>query len=970
MATQSIQPIPYKNLWCSSENYGAGGQSRRLVDITREYSDQTIIWQGMVYAEARKIAERNNSQRVVDIGAGAGKKLITYFNDIDLELLQVDFTDNREKQNDVQTPEFFRANFEDVLDLERFSKRLSDNIPTTFIFSDVIEHLDDPRFILRVLRSLLKNNPDNRLILSTPDRDRIDGKGSSSLPDNPTHVRQWTAPELKQALSSGCFVVENIKHIPENQFDHLDRTILVELSCSEESHRIALAEMHLPSPSDHLVITTEHSKAQYTGGIGTYYQVSEDVTGLARTVLFVGGHGIPFDWAEFCTNNNWMHMSSMCGKFNATHHEVCNYRHDDILEATLAVIFLYDQIKLIEYQDFSGIGAVIAQAKRAHLIPESVCLLAYAHGSHLYLDNAAEAINRYRSLEIDVRERLAMELADVVAFPSIFLRDLYIETGKLEIKNYQIQPYPIQISDSPVIDTQYSKIDTLIFYGKHSKQKGYFDFCDAVVSLLNDSTKLCSHQIKKIVVLGSTSPDPRLFDLTGVEVSYGVFSHREVIEILEDLSKNSLVILPYKGDNHPLSLFEVISSGSQLLAYRAGGIPEQIPQELHEKILCDPNIADLVEGIEQAINFSFWDRCSLIRDTKVLTSEKYKIHSNEYKKFIDSLKVSIDRPQIKNNGDITIIMPNYNGVKTYLEDAFSGIVNSFRRPDKVIVIDDSSSQKNYGILKEFIDHSENLPIEVIRNSQNLGLAQTRNIGLDQCVTEYICAHDNDNILLNRFLQLACNAMDLDPTIDAVTCWTRAFNDGDNWQSRETTTIDYSFRPVGSDIGMGLTNNVFGDAMAVYRTSTLREFGGWDGSSKAMWEDWQLFLKFAANGKKILVIPKELILYRVRKNSMLRTYPEFDAWMRIANAIPSVPDNNRFGMIRAVSQPDWKHYKAENERLFHETKLLYSEVQRLTVIEQSWSWRIMKRFISILSRFPRLRATLKYIGRHVAKIIRR
>lgn len=988
---EQLNCVPYTNVWCPSRNFGAGGKLRRLVDITRAYSDQGVVWQDAVYAEARKIAERTGAQRIVDIGSGGGQKLNTFFKDLSLHLIQVDWADNRERILDVELPEFVQANFEDVLDIEILGKKFSDSIPTLFIFSDVIEHLEDPRPLLRVLRVLLKRHPSNRLVLSTPDRDRIDGKYSTSLPDNPTHIRQWTLPELKLALEAGCFVIEAINHIPDNQFDDYDRTVLVELSCNEEAHRKALAAMSLPAPSDHLVITTEHASALRTGGIGTYYQLAEKITEKRRLVLFVGGHGLPEEWAQFCGSQGWMHVSPLNGRADANYREICNYQHHDILEATLSAIFLYDQVKLIEYQDYCGIGALIAQAKHARLIPKNICLLAYAHGSHLYLDNASEEINRGRELEIDIRERISMELADVVAFPSSFLRELYLETGQLAIKDHVLQPYPISLSNSKIVDTDYSKITTLVFYGKHSKQKGYFDFCDAVVELLSDRANNCAHQIKKIVILGSVSPDNRLFNLPGIEVSCGIYQHSEVISLLDSLSKCSLVVLPYKGDNHPLSLFEVMSSGSQLLAYCAGGLPEQIPHALHDKLLCNPNAQDLAKGIEKAINLSFWDRCCLIRDTKELTTQNYKIHSESYKKFIDQLKISPDIIQPAKSGDITVIIPNYNGTRSYLEDAFFGIRNSFRRPDHIFVIDDCSTQHNYDILKNVVEKANDLPIEVIRNHKNLGLAATRNIGLDSCATEYICAHDNDNILLNRFLQLACRIMDADQTIDAVTCWTRAFHDGDEWQSAHTTTIDFSFRPIGSDIGLGLTQNVFGDAMAVYRTSTLKQFGGWDGTSKAMWEDWQLFLKLAANGRKILVIPKEMILYRVRKNSMLRTYPEFDAWMRIVQTLPAIPDNNRFGLIRALVQPNWRQFQTENERLSSEIQRLCSEserlsseiqelhsdndiflgeMQRLSMIERSWSWRIVKRPLAMLAKFPRIRGVLKFVGRRAAKLFRK
>ncbi len=827
--------------------------------------------------------------------------------------------------------------------------------------------MDDPRIILRILRSLLKRNPDNRLVLSTPDRERIDGKHSSSVPDNPTHIRQWTASELERALISGCFIVESIKHVPENQFDDLNRTILTELSCNEEAHHKALAAMNLPAASDHLVITTEHSRAQKTGGIGTYYEISEHSTGMPRLILYVGGAGLPEHWSEYCGKEGWMHVAALNGRADATYNEVSSINHHAILDAVFTVIFLYDQIKLIEYQDYLGIGSVVAQAKRAGLIPNSIFILAYAHGNHLYLDNAAGEINRFRPLENDVRERISLELADLVAFPSVFLRDLYLNIGQLKISNHVLQPYPIELSNDAIVDTDYSKVSTLVFYGKHSKQKGYFDFCEAVVQLLSKKTNNCTHQIKKVVILGSVEPDPRLFEFPGVEINYGIFPHNEVIDLLHKLSKSSLVVLPYKGDNHPLSLFEVMSSGSQLLAYRAGGLPEQIPQELHDKLLCNPNAEDLAQAIETAVGLSFWDRCCLIRDTKVLTTKRYEAHSQQYRNFIESLKVSSDHPIPQTCGGVSVIIPNYNGERHYLEDALFGIRNSFRRPDAIFIIDDCSTDRSFEILSDVSAETTDLPIRVLRNPTNKGLAGTRNVGLSQCTTEYVCAHDNDNILHNRFLEIACRIMDLNPSIDAVTCWTRGFSDGDDWQAEHTTTLDYSYRPIGPDIGLGLTQNTFGDAMAVYRTATLKKIGGWDASSKSMWEDWQLFLKLTANGHNILVIPKELILYRVRKNSMMRTYPEFNGWMRISNTLPMIPDNYRFGLLRALVLPDWRAFSSENNYLTVEVHRL---TDRLNLIENSWTWRISKQLIALLSKFPRLRAVLKFGGRNVAKVLRR
>jgi hypothetical protein len=84
---------------------------------------------------------------------------------------------------------------------------------------------------------------------------------------------------------------------------------------------------------------------------------------------------------------------------------------------------------------------------------------------------------------------------------------------------------------------------------------------------------------------------------------------------------------------------------------------------------------------------------------------------------------------------------------------------------------------------------------------------------------------------------------------------------------------------------------------------VKEFGGWDESSKAMWEDWAFYLKLTSAGKKIAVIPKIGVLYRVRAESMLRTYDVWPAMRRLANNMTGLPryENYRLqAMMRSYS----------------------------------------------------------------------
>lgn len=978
-----------------------------MVDISRVYSDHTVIWQESVYEEARAVAEKVGVSRIVDIGVGAGRKLVTAFSDFPADLLQVDWADNRERPDGAETPPFFQANLEDAYDLDALRLELDRPEPTLMILSDVIEHLDDPRLLLRVLRATLRKNPSNRLIISTPDRERIDGKGTQSIPDNPTHIRQWTINEFEFMLKASGFRVEAINLAPENKFDKFNRTVIAQVSCDDEFYAGFLAHHELPPSADHLVITTEHSHALRTGGIGTYYQLAEEHSGNKRLTLYCGGAGLPDDWNNFARKAGWMHCADICGRGSESLAAILNVNHHEILEATLLVLFLYDQVRLIEYQDYMGIGVHVAQAKRARLLPASVFVMAYAHGNHLYLDNAAGAISKERELAVDLRERLSVELADCVIFPSKFLENLYLNIGGFKPRRHASQPYPIRLPKTELIETDFGKISTLVFYGKHTEQKGYYDFCDAVLELFrNQNYAATATQIKKIVILGSTNPDERLLKIPNVEVTFGIFSRIEVVNKLKKLSPHSLVIMPYKGDNHPLSTFEVIDSNSQLIAYRAGGIPEQLPEELHEYALCDPNHKALAAAIHKNVNIQFWERCELIKRARASTAWQYDHHGANYLNLIESFK-NFELREAAEHGNVSLIVPNYNGSAGYLDDAIVGMRNSFKKPSEIFFVDDCSTADNFDVLIEKGKNIEGLKTHVLRNEVNLGLSGSRNVALNQVSTKYVCAHDNDNILLNRFLDISCRILDENPEVDVVTCWTIAFNDGDIWQADSTTTLKYRYRPIGPDIGLGLKDNTFGDAMAVYRTSTLKEVGGWDQSTKALWEDWQLFLKLAALGKQIWVIPKEMILYRVRPSSMLRTYPKFNGWLRIANALPSLPSNQRFGMMRALLTPEWQvvterwsltHQvntlgdqvnilgdqvnilRAENARYQSDLERLRAvdqhaatmslELARLRAIESSTTWRASRRLHRWVENHPFVQRILRVLAKGMAFLVRK
>lgn len=662
------------------KNFGAGGEARILVETDRHYSDQTVIWQQEVYAFARDVLDRTGAGRVVDFGAGAGHKFIDAFKGCSVERFQVDWDDRREAVVEVGSPEesvFLLADFEDPSDLERLAIRLADGPPTVFLLSDVIEHLSDSRPLLAVLRRLLRGDSRNRLIISTPDRERVDGLASTRAPDNLGHVRQWTLNEFGLALCSAGFEIHQIGHVPQNNFDRLSRTIACEVSCSEESYAGFLTKFGLPAASDHVVITSEHSNCVKTGGIGTYHRLVREVAGLQPIYLFAGSFGIPDEWRQFIRSQGWLHVAEFCdGTAPAD-----TLNPDDILKAVRHILFIYDRVRLIEYQDYHGIGARVAQAKRAGLIAPTVTVIADAHGSHFYLENAAGDLDSGRGLQVYAYERISLEQADAVVFASKFVEDLYVERQGLKLRQRVRQGYPVRFERQPGSDLLRGPIDTLLFYGKQTPQKGYPDFCNAIVDLFSNPEHVdAARHIKRIVLMGVASPDPRLLELPGVSVENGSYDRQTALGILRANAVHALAVLPYKGDNHPLSVYEVVDADCQLLAYKAGGLPEVVPAELHNDVLCSPDAASLAAAIAAAVRLPFWDRCQILDKTFELFKKRCEQQTEDFKKTIGDLKAQGMVGERLSRGEVSVIVPNLNGDDHFLDDLAIGIRNSFVDP--------------------------------------------------------------------------------------------------------------------------------------------------------------------------------------------------------------------------------------------------------------------------------------------------
>ena len=152
-----------------------------------------LVYQPHVYELAAFIASRAGIGAVIDVGCGSGQKLGAFSKG--QRVIGVDFGPNEQ---------IFRANNPGAAwvscDLERSAPSFSDAqlADSLVICADVIEHLRSPAELVQFLVRASRVAP--YVLISTPDRDRVRGWLDMGPPANPSHVREWSGPELLRYL--------------------------------------------------------------------------------------------------------------------------------------------------------------------------------------------------------------------------------------------------------------------------------------------------------------------------------------------------------------------------------------------------------------------------------------------------------------------------------------------------------------------------------------------------------------------------------------------------------------------------------------------------------------------------------------------------------------------------------------------------------------------------------------------------
>jgi glycosyltransferase involved in cell wall biosynthesis/SAM-dependent methyltransferase len=913
---------PDVRLATPEQHFGSKGMSREINALYADTPSNNVIWQPDIYAEARALADKCGIKRVLDVGCGNGEKLVHYFPADQFKTVGLDFHGSLELASTAfPHARWVECDLNSSGDLARVFGELDPDEPVLMILSDVIEHIPDPRLLLAQLRTVLMRHLDNRLVVSTPDRHIMDYAAYGSTPENRAHVREWTHEELAAFFEAAGFQVERCGHSRANQFDEKFSTIYIELRCEPTRYLAFLKAaglLHCGVQPTHLLLTSEYAGLHNTGGIGTFVAEQRLTYGMDNTLcLFVGRQdGIDDELFQRLELIRPQHLVDQV--------DLALPVEDLVLKATLQLLFYFPNLTKIEYADYQGMGCRLAQAKRASLLPPSVHLIVHCHGSTHYLENANQTWFGLSHFQVAEREKISIENADRIVFPTAFLHDLYRETG-IEMSDEQVVRlrYPYHFEEVEVERTE--PVDTIIFFGKRSAMKGYSLFLGALAA---DEGQLAKLGVKRVVFIGpkvNEVPED-LARLNSVRsqfevIEYTSLSRDEAMDKLGSYANNAFCVMPYLGDNHPYAMLDVTFAGVLPLMLRAGGVGEMYSEPFDRVLLADPTEVSLLAAMRKLTKLPVDERQRLrvnflsnMMDTQAAINEAVE-------EFGESrLPATVQLPA----GNATVIVPVFNTELRFISDLIFGLNNQSKSPAEVIFIDDASKPGYANQLEELLQREMRLPYRIISHPENKGLAGARNTGLHAANTEYVINVDSDDVPLNDFVRNIVRRLDAEPRCAAAVPYLKAFDEEADFN--EQVFGGYIYRPFGQGVIISQLNNHLGHANSGYRTSVVRELGGWDASEKSMWEDWALFLKLTSSGQRIGIIPQADCLYRVRKQSMLRTYKAWPAMRRLARNMNGLP---RFESFRL--QALMHNLREHEEALRAEIARLNSEVHSINTV---------------------------------------
>ncbi len=631
------------------------------------------------------------------------------------------------------------------------------------------------------------------------------------------------------------------------------------------------------------ILTTEFPP-QFGGGIATYARNTARMLQQQQheVTVFISDNGLHGEKIELYHGIRVIRFSpdqTRAREFLGYNARV-SYEYAAIVKKYLALEGAPD---ILESQEYHAIAYYVQQFKSLGYEGfRDLTILITCHApSFLCLEYNQVPIYQFPQYWTGEMEKSGIRQADILISPSRYFagearKRMHWEDLTI---HYLVNPLLLEEQREQPVETDH----TIVCFGKLSPLKGSFEMLVYFARLWEEGFDYPLH------IIGSGQqifhPEGRTMgDL--LKEKYEKFIRQELLVFEGDMSpeqardrirKARLVIVPSIFDNLPYTVLEAMSWGKVVLASRQGGQSEVITDGVNgflfdHEIWGDfetrlPLILNKPEAILQRIgenaakyiseNFSY----EKVYREKMEIIRQYlaKPKDNRHFQFINPLHPA-EKPLVraagKKKGLLSVVIPYYN-MGEFVHETVASVLNSDYNNIEVIIINDGSNDPfSLGVLTNL---EENFPVRVI-HKKNEGLPLTRNFGAWQAHGEYLAFLDADDTIDPSYYSKAIRVLEAKDNVFFVGCWTQytGLSKG-TWPT---------FNPEPPYL---LVHNMINSSALVYKTDAFRNAGLNHRDMTFGMEDWESVISLVEHNYRGVVLPETLFNYRVRKNSMSRSF---------------------------------------------------------------------------------------------------
>ena len=217
----------------------------------------------------------------------------------------------------------------------------------------------------------------------------------------------------------------------------------------------------------------------------------------------------------------------------------------------------------------------------------------------------------------------------------------------------------------------------------------------------------------------------------------------------------------------------------------------------------------------------------------------------------------------RRNSTVTVLTALYNHGDV-VGEALDSAVRSRFRDFEIVVVDDGSTDASGDAARAWMREHDDVAARLVRHEVNRGLGAARNTAIDFARGRYCFVLDSDNEIYPRCLDRLVSALDRDSQATFAYPLIEVFGDLDGYVDAGGSAL---INVPGWDPSLFRRGNYI-DAMALIRTSHLRDLGGYRTDRRLyVWEDYDLWCRIAESGRYGIQVPQILARYRSSGSSL-------------------------------------------------------------------------------------------------------